>query len=85
MGICFSREFGELVQREMTFGGFEKDRNALKYRCPAENYGFENHYIRGIKKMNARCGLALCVMLSMALGRIREKQKNLMHSLVKSA
>ena len=140
--FCFSRESGELIQREMTFGGFEKDRNTLKYRCPAKHYGFEckeckcsvktgiriplevnrrvltplarssykwkkiykmrtsvervnsrldvsfgfeNHYIRGIKKMSARCGLALCVMLSMAFGRIKENQKDLMRSLVKSA
>ncbi|WP_342400433.1 transposase [Weizmannia sp. FSL W8-0676] len=34
--------------------------------------GFENHTIRGIKKMTVRCGLALCVMLAMALGRIKE-------------
>jgi hypothetical protein len=140
--FCFSRESRELIQREMAFGGFEKDRNALKYRCPAKHYGFEcreckcsvknairipletnrriftplarsgyswkriykmrtsverinsrldvsfgfeNHYIRGIKKMNARCGLSLCIMLSMALGRIKENQDDLIRSLVKSA
>jgi len=25
----------------LAFAGFEKDRNALKYRCPAAAYGFE--------------------------------------------
>ncbi len=25
----------------MAFGGFEKDRSSLKYRCPASHYGFE--------------------------------------------
>jgi hypothetical protein len=126
----------------MTFGGFEKDRNTIKYRCPSKHYGFEcreckcsiksairiplevnrriftplarssyswkriykmrtsvervnsrldvsfgfeNHYIRGIKKMKARCGLTLCVILSMALGRIKENRKDLMRSLIKSA
>ena len=38
------------------------------------SFGFEHHFIKGIKKMRARCGIALCVMLSMALGRIRQKK-----------
>lgn len=29
----------EWVKRPMAFGGFEKDRQALKYRCPAKHYG----------------------------------------------
>jgi hypothetical protein len=130
-------------QREMAYGGFEKKRGTLKYRCPAKHYGykcggerwcpvgkavrislkedrriftpmarssyrwksmykkrtavervnsrmdvsfgFEQHYIRGLKKMKLRCSVALCVMLAMALGRIKEKQKGLMRSLVKAA
>jgi transposase len=28
-------------KREMAYGGFEKDRNAIKERCPAEHYGIE--------------------------------------------
>ncbi len=128
------------VRREMTCGGFEKDRKSLKKLCPAkqygieckgnnecpvnhsirislgadrriftpidrasykwkrqynkrtsvervngrldESFGFEKHYIRGNKKMTARCGLALCVMLAMALARIREKQEDKIRSLV---
>jgi hypothetical protein len=127
-------------RREMAYGGFEKTRQTLKYRCPAKHYGyecsgerwcpvgmavripleedrrvftplarssyrwksiykkrtavervnsrldvsfgFERHYIRGLKKMKLRCSIALCVMLTMALGRIREKQKEKMRSLV---
>jgi len=130
-------------QRNMSFGGFERKRKCLKYRCPAIHYGlgckgsslcslcksiriplsenrrifnplarssykwkkiykmrtsaervnsrldvsfgFERHFIRGLKKMKIRCGIALCVMLSMALGRIKENRKDLMRSLVKSA
>lgn len=128
---------------EMAYGGFEKDRETLKYRCPAQHYGyecsgcskcpvkkavriplaedrriftplarssfqwksiykkrtsvervnsrldvsfgFEEHFIRGLTKMKLRCSLALCVMLAMALGRIKENQPGLMRSLVKSA
>jgi hypothetical protein len=127
-------------QREMAYGGFEKERGTLKYRCPAKHYGyacigerwcpvgkavrisleedrrvftplarssyrwksiykkrtavervnsrldvsfgFEQHYIRGLKKMKLRCGIAFCIMLAMALGRIKEKQKDYMRSLV---
>src|SRR5690554_2283504 len=130
-------------KREMAYGGFEKDRNALKQRCPAEHYGieckgkkecpvsgsiritleedrrvftpvarqsykwdriykartsvervnsrldvsygFENHTIRGIKKMRLRCSLSMIVMLAMAVGRIKEKQREKMRSLVKPA
>ena len=130
-------------QREMAYGGFEKDRETLKYICPAQAYGiscagckkcpvkrsiridinldrriftpiarssyawqreydrrtavervnsridvsfgFENHYIRGQAKMRTRCGLALCIMLTLAYGRIMEDQKPLMRSLVRVA
>jgi hypothetical protein len=129
-------------RREMAYGGFEKKRQTLKYRCPAKHYGyecngqrwcgvgtairipleedrrvftplarssfrwesvykkrtavervnsrldvsfgFERHYIRGLQKMRLRCSVALCVMLAMALGRIREKQKERMRSLVQA-
>lgn len=46
------------------------------------SFGFELHTIRGMAKMKLRCGLALCVMLAMALGRIRENQSDKMRSLV---
>jgi len=129
--------------REMAFGGFEKDRSTLRYRCPAwqygyecpgadrckaktgvrikldidrrvftplarntyvwertykkrtavervnsrfdVSYGFERHFIRGLAKMRLRTGFALVVMLSMALGRVREKRKDLARSLVQVA
>jgi hypothetical protein len=130
-------------QRLMAYGGLERDRGTLKYRCPAEHYGiecagqakcpigkavripmsqeprvftplprhsykwrrlydgrtavervnsrldnvfgFENHTIRGLKKMRTRCTLALVVMLAMALGRIRANQAQAMRSLLKPA
>lgn len=37
--------------------------------------GFELHTIRGLAKMEARMGIALVVMLAMALGRIQAGQK----------
>jgi Transposase DDE domain len=48
----------------------------------AVSFGFERHYIRGLKKMNFRVCLALLVMNAMALGRIRVGQKDAMRSLV---
>jgi len=138
---CYCPKTGE--RRQMAYGGFEKDRGTLKYRCPAAHYGlecagrercavaqavrialkedrrvftpvarssyawktlykkrtavervngrldvsfgFERHFIRGLKKMKVRMGLALVVMLSMALGRVREKRKERMRSLVRAA
>ena len=49
------------------------------------SFGFEQHYIRGGAKMRTRCGLALCIMLAMAYGRIMENQEKLSRSLVKAA
>lgn len=130
-------------RRGMAYGGFEKDRETLKYRCPARHYGitcrgqalcpvtgglriplaedrriftplartsyrwkteykkrtavervnsrldtsfgFENHFIKGIRKMHIRCGLAFCVMLAMALGRVKANQPDKLRSLVQSA
>ena len=132
----------------MAFSGYEKDRKALKYRCPAVVYGmtcplkgtgqcggkgvgaygrivrvpldrdrrifvpvvrdspkwkrlyarrsavervnsrldvsfgFERHYLRGLKKMRLQVSLALIVMLSMALGSIKEGREENIRSLV---
>jgi precorrin-6x reductase len=49
------------------------------------SFCFENHHIRGIKKMKMRCSIALAVMLAMAVGRIRQNQADKIRSLVKSA
>jgi hypothetical protein len=49
------------------------------------SFGFERHFIRGMAKMKFRCGLALVVMLAMALGRVKEKQRDKMRSLVRAA
>jgi len=49
------------------------------------SFGFELHTIRGMNKMKIRCGLALGVMLAMAVGRIKEKQEEKMRSLVAAA
>ena len=130
---CYARRGG---RRRMAFGGFEADREALKYRCPAAHYGFEcpdmgrcaksvriplsqdrriftpvarssykwrrlyamrgavervysrldvsfgfeRHFIRGLWKMRLRVTVALLVMLSMALGRVKEKQRERLRS-----
>jgi transposase len=137
---CYCLKTG--TRREMAYGGFEKERGTLKYRCPAAHYGiscqgkdicpvakalriplledrrvftpvarssykweelykkrtavervnsrldvsfgFENHYIRGLKKMRLRVSLAFCVMLAMAVGRVKENQEDKMRSLVKA-
>jgi len=49
------------------------------------SFGFEQHYIRRLKKMRLRCGLALVVMLAMAAGRIRANQRQHLRSLVAPA
>ena len=49
------------------------------------SFGFEHHFIRGLAKMKLRMSLAMLVMLGMALGRIKQKRKEQMRSLVKMA
>jgi hypothetical protein len=49
------------------------------------SFGFEHHCIRGKAKMTLRVGLALLVMLSMALARIKRDQEKDMRSLIKRA
>jgi hypothetical protein len=48
------------------------------------SFGFERHTIRGLGKMRARVGLALAVMLAMAVGFISQGRPELMRSLVGS-
>jgi hypothetical protein len=45
-------------------------------------FGFERHTIRGLDKMRLRVGLALAVMLALAVGSVAENQPELMRSLV---
>jgi hypothetical protein len=49
------------------------------------SFEFEQHYIRVLSKIKFRCSVALCIMLAMALGRIKEKQKDYIRSLGKVA
>ena len=49
------------------------------------SFGFEHHFIRGKATMELRVGLALVVMLSMALAKIKRDQKKDMRSLIKRA
>ena len=49
------------------------------------SFGFEQHTIRGMAKMKFKVGLALIVMLSMAVGHIKAGREEMMRSLVKAA
>ncbi|MCB9770815.1 MAG: transposase [Candidatus Omnitrophica bacterium] len=46
------------------------------------SFGFERHFIRRKKKIKARMGLALVVMLAMAVGWIESGEPEKMRSLV---
>lgn len=47
------------------------------------SFGFEKHYIRGKPKMTTRVGLALAVMMAMALGHVMDGRPQQMRSLVR--
>ena len=47
--------------------------------------GFEQHFIRGKQKMKMRLSLGFCVLLAMALGRIKAGQRGKMRSLLQPA
>jgi hypothetical protein len=46
------------------------------------SFGFERHFIRGLAKMQTRVGLALAIMMAMALGHARHGRTAQMRSLV---
>lgn len=46
------------------------------------SFGFEKHYIRGVAKMTARVGLALVVMMALAVGHVKAGRPECMRSLV---
>jgi hypothetical protein len=48
-----------------------------------KSFGFEKHFIRGQAKMKTRMGLALAVMMAMALGHVKAGRIEQMRSLVK--
>ena len=48
------------------------------------SFGFELHFLRGQAKMQARVGLALAVMMALALGSVLEGRPGRMRSLVHS-
>lgn len=80
------RVFTPLARSSYRWASIYKMRTAAeRVNSRIDNvFGFEKHYIRGQQKMKLRVSLALCVMLAMALGRIKEKQKESMRSLVKA-
>jgi len=81
------RVFTPLARSSYVFERLYKKRTAVE-RVNSRldvSFGFENHFIRGLKKMKFRCGLALIVMLSMAVGRVKGKQEEKLRSLVQSA
>jgi hypothetical protein len=47
------------------------------------SFGFEQHFIRGKAKMQTRVGLALAVMMAMALGHVKCGRRDQMRSLVR--
>lgn len=51
---CYCFESGE--QRAMAYGGFEKDRETLKYRCPARHYKVE---CASAGSCPAKCGVRI--------------------------
>lgn len=78
------RIFTPLARHSKTWRREYKHRTAVE-RVNSRldvSFGFERHYIRGLKKMQARAALALVVMLAMALGSIEAGQHQRMRSLV---
>jgi hypothetical protein len=81
------RLFTPLARHTHAFKRLYKQRTAVE-RINSRldvSFGFEQHHIRGIDKMHCRMGMALIVMLAMARGRLRQKQRDAIRSLVEPA
>ena len=46
------------------------------------SFGFERHFVRGLARMKTRMGLALCIMMALALGAVVAGRPERMRSLV---
>ena len=70
------RMFTPIARSSYAFERIYKGRRAVeRVNSRIDNvFGFEFHYIRGKAKMTLRMSLALVVMLSMAVGRIKRKK-----------
>lgn len=78
------RTFTPLARPTLAFERHYKKRTSVE-RVNSRldvSYGMERHLIRGQAKMRLRCSLALVVMLAMALGRVRQKRRDKLRSLV---
>ena len=63
---------------------YDKRTAAERFNSRVDNVlGFENHTIRGIRKMRARVGLALVVALAMAVGHLKEGRRDQIRSFVR--
>ncbi len=81
------RRFLPLPRSSYKFKRLYKKRTAVE-RVNSRldvSFGFERHFIRGQQKMQLQVGIALVVMLAMALGRIRQGQPERMRSLIEPA
>ncbi len=81
------RRFPPLARNTYSWGRLYKKRTAVE-RVNSRLEGpfrLENHRIRGLEKMKLNCSLSLIIMLTMALARVKEKRREDMRSLVKTA
>ena len=71
------RIFTPIARSSYAFERIYKGRRAVEsVNSRIDNvFGFEFHYIRGKAKMTLRMSLALVVMLSMAVGKIKRNQE----------
>jgi len=69
--FCFCGHDGK--EKKMVCRGYEKDRKAIKYVCPAKS-------IRGQKKMTFRVTLAYILMIAFALAMYKAKEEDKIRS-----
>jgi hypothetical protein len=85
-GVVYEHASVESLRRELLRNGQLRQICGLEVERGTDDvsFGFEQHYIRGLKKMKLCCSIALCVMRTMGFGRIKEEQKDYMRNLVKA-
>ncbi len=62
--------------------GIEARSDLDRFYLVDNGYCFENHFIRGQVKMKMRVGLALVIMMAVALGHVKVGRIKQMRSLV---
>ena len=79
---CFLMLYAQLIVYTKYSWLFSENPTRFRRGWIDNSFCFEKHFIRGHAKMQTRMGLALAVMMAMALGHVKAGRLEQMRSLI---